>query len=196
MAPLLALSVLSITLVLERAFFWLRARGRPSRSLLQAARSGSFDKAEQAAKRSPGLAGAFARQILTATREGREPGPAAAGIVEDLRPRMERWNSTFAAIITSAPMLGILGTVTGIIRSFSAYRTDTAMQLDGVADGIAEALITTAIGLGIALVTLFPAALFRALATRSMGSMRQVWSAVTEGASGREARAGKAADPS
>jgi len=56
--------------------------------------------------------------------------------------------------ITAAPMLGILGTVTGIIKTFSALNIDEGHT--AATSGMSEALITTAAGLVVALILLFP----------------------------------------
>ena len=70
--------------------------------------------------------------------------------------------ATLSTIITAAPMLGILGTVLGIIASFEILGADpSATDPSQVSLGIAEALITTATGLVIALVALFPYNAFR-----------------------------------
>ena len=72
---------------------------------------------------------------------------------------------------TAAPMLGILGTVLGIIKSFgllgASVDAGAAADPTAVATGIAQALYTTAFGLTIALLTLFPYAIFRACADRA-----------------------------
>ena len=71
--------------------------------------------------------------------------------------RDARGMATVSTIITAQPMLGILGTVTGIIKTFSSFNAaaGTANPLAATA-GIGEALVTTAAGLVAALVLLFP----------------------------------------
>ena len=69
--------------------------------------------------------------------------------------RDARGLAVVSTIITAEPMLGILGTVTGIIRTFSAISAEAANPLAATA-GIGEALITTAAGLIASLILLFP----------------------------------------
>jgi len=61
-----------------------------------------------------------------------------------------------STIITAEPMLGILGTVTGIMRTFRALGADTAASPMAATAGIGEALVTTAAGLVASLILLFP----------------------------------------
>ncbi len=61
--------------------------------------------------------------------------------------RMERWMVFLASVGSTAPFIGLFGTVWGIMRSFSAIATSRNTNLSVVAPGIAEALFATAIGL-------------------------------------------------
>jgi biopolymer transport protein ExbB len=70
--------------------------------------------------------------------------------------RMRRYLPVLDTIITAAPLLGILGTVIGIIHSFDMLGTAGIQDPQAVTSGIAQALITTAAGLVIAILTLFP----------------------------------------
>ncbi|MEM7622209.1 MAG: MotA/TolQ/ExbB proton channel family protein, partial [Planctomycetota bacterium] len=89
-------------------------------------------------------------------------------------------------IITAAPMLGILGTVTGIIRSFSLLGGEAAVtDPAAIAAGIGEALFTTAFGLTVALITLFPHAAFRSQADRCLARFEVLASTVIESTSRR-----------
>lgn len=90
---------------------------------------------------------------------------------------------TLSTIITVAPMLGILGTVLGIISSFELL-SDQATTADprSVSQGIAEALITTAVGLVIAIFTLFPYNSLRAQVNRTLSAIESLtWAAVAGG---------------
>ena len=172
MWPLLILSVVSLALTLERAFFWLRTH-RPGRRrwllrLADALRSGDRSAAKAIAAEDASLYADAAELILT-----RRIGPASAvELGETFRPVFDRFSLTLSTIITAAPLLGILGTVTGIIRSFDLLGTSAqATDINAVAGGIAEALITTAAGLVVALMTLFPYMIFRAQSDRCLGNI-------------------------
>lgn len=66
--------------------------------------------------------------------------------------QLERWLGTLASIITIEPMLGFLGTITGLIRAFMAWEAaGSRVTVSLLASGIYEAMITTAAGLMIAI---------------------------------------------
>jgi len=58
-------------------------------------------------------------------------------------------------IVTAAPLLGLLGTISGMIRAFKLFGAEGLVDPRGVTGGVAEALIATAVGLFIALIALF-----------------------------------------
>ncbi len=70
--------------------------------------------------------------------------------------RLQHGFGLLSTIITAEPMLGILGTVTGIIRTFGAMKLSDAASPLAATAGIGEALVTTAAGLVAALVLIFP----------------------------------------
>jgi biopolymer transport protein ExbB len=106
----------------------------------------------------------------------------ALEVVEDQRGRLERFMVTMSTIITAAPLLGILGTVLGIIESFELLGgRSTLTDPTAVAGGIAAALLTTAFGLVIALVTIFPYMSFRGQAARAIGRLEALVAAGQEG---------------
>ena len=180
MVPLAAISLLSITLCFERAIFWVRHRERGMLNLIErivrSARAGDWAAAARA-EEDRSVLGRFGRAMIRTEEPGWAVSPevseadVAQGI-ESVRAATERYGATLSAIITAAPMLGILGTVTGIIRSFRLLGTEGPIADPvSVAGGIAEALITTAFGLIIALATLFPYTIFRARADRCLARL-------------------------
>ena len=67
---------------------------------------------------------------------------------------LNRANWLLATIAAVAPFLGLLGTVTGIIRSFESIANSGKSGFSVIAPGLAEALITTAFGIIVAIVAL------------------------------------------
>lgn len=179
MWPLLALSLLGVTLCVERTWFWL-ATHRPGRlarlrrwqALIAA---GDVAAARESCRDDHSVYGRLAHALLEAHADDRPLEPAAAAALDAQQARIERFMPTLSTIITAAPMLGILGTVVGIIASFQILGADqTATDPRAVSQGIAEALLTTAAGLVIAIVVLFPYNAFRAQIERSLGRLEQL----------------------
>lgn len=186
MIPLFGLSFVAITLATERALFWL--------SLSRVFSNRDVDTAAQALRHADPAALAKATppqdslpQRIISSIHSAEPHEAlAVETAERFRPRIERFSTTLSTIITAAPLLGILGTVLGIIDAFDLVGSaQGAASVTDVASGIAQALITTAFGLIVALVTLFPYMVFRSLADRMLGSIELLVAAHTAGAASR-----------
>ncbi len=113
----------------------------------------------------------------------------ASAAAEIQRHRLERFSVILSTIITASPMIGILGTVIGIIKSFQVLgNTSGLADPRGVSGGIGEALITTASGLAVALLTLFPYMAFKGLADRGLGRMESVIAAAQIGLPRRPTR--------
>jgi biopolymer transport protein ExbB len=198
MWPLLAMSLLAVTLIVERLWFWL-ATHRPGR-LARLRRvealiaGGELTLAAELYRDDRSVYGRMAQAVLTARQEGRPIEPAAAAALDAQRARLERFMPTLSTLITAAPMVGILGTVVGIIASFqilAAEQTTTDPRV--VSQGIAEALLTTAAGLLIAIVVLFPYNAFRAQAERALGRLEHLVLAVAARGDASEASSAKAA---
>jgi biopolymer transport protein ExbB len=188
MYPLALLSVLSVAATIERTIFWMRThrRGRMRRVAALARRMRSRDRtaAQALVEDDSSVYADLGRQLIDAgafDASGLTEGEARE-LIEQVRPPVERASVLHTTIITAAPMLGILGTVTGIIQSFNLLGEQSALtDPREVSAGIAEALITTAFGLIIALFTLFPYMIFRAQVDRSMGRLESLIAAAQEG---------------
>jgi len=183
MWPLLVLSVVMVALVIERSFFWVRLHGRRGRArfarLVDALRRGQRERVEAIRSERPDAYADLAWTLV-------ELGPSDANAVaasEEARPRLDRFLGTLATIVTAAPLLGILGTVSGIIKSFALLGGRSMPDPAHVSHGIAEALVATASGLSLALVTLFPYMIFRAQSDRAVGRMETIIAAAQSGPS-------------
>ena len=201
MWPLALLSLLSVTLIVERFLFWGRAATATRRrwhSLARRIRQRDLSGARALAEDDHTFLGVFARSLVDELKRGPLTEVAAREAVEQVRPGIERFSATLSTIITAAPMLGILGTVTGIIRSFEVVGSaggEVAADPTLVADGIAQALYTTAFGLLIAIVTLFPYVIFRARIERALGRLELLAAAGMEEAQSAGSGGGSAPAP-
>jgi biopolymer transport protein ExbB len=153
--------------ILDRAWFWWRSRsvGAADR-VLQLAADGKWDDAVEHARASR----APQARVLAAGLEHRDAGPALAmqAAAREEMARMRRALPVLDTIITLSPLLGLLGTVTGMIAAFGVMATTGINQPTAITGGVAEALIATAAGLGIAIGTLVPYNYFLARAERTL----------------------------
>lgn len=159
MYPLIFCSVVALAVGLERLWYLLKARV-DTEDLIDEIRlalgQGKVLEAVQLAKKTRGpVAATLASGIAHYDRDKEEIKAKMEEIGREEIFKMERRLSILEAISVIAPLLGILGTVTGIIKSFDVlagmHGLGTAVELSA---GIAEALITTATGLIIAIPTM------------------------------------------
>ena len=173
MIPLLACSIVALAVVVERLAFWWRQRDRGAAlRALELAERGKLDEALELARRAPG---APARMIAAGLAE--RPGTAGAAMEAAAQAEIGPLRShlpVLDTIITLSPLLGLLGTVTGMIAAFGILSTTGMSQPTAITGGVAEALIATAAGLGIAIVTLVPYNYFTARAEQAMDAMERL----------------------
>ena len=158
MYPLLFCSILSLTVIIERAIFWIGVGMRKNQALLdevlESCRKGDWENIRIKAKGSKN----YVIRVLISGILHREYSLSKAmeSAAADEITRMGRFMGVLDTMITVAPLLGILGTVLGIIESFSMLDSFGIENPQAVTGGIAQALITTATGLTIAIVSVFP----------------------------------------
>jgi len=158
MYPLLACSLLVLTVVIERLLFWISVDMNRDRQLiediLELCRRGDW---EAVRNRVAGSRDFVIRVLVSGIlhREFSMTKAMEASAAEEIR-NMRRYMGVLDTMITVAPLLGIFGTVIGIITSFNALGAAGIDQPQAVTAGIAQALITTAAGLGIAIFSVFP----------------------------------------
>jgi biopolymer transport protein ExbB len=157
MYPLLGCSLIALTVILERVFFWIREDISRNQSLvdgvLEMAHRGDWEEVKREVTGSKDyIIRILVSGILHKEFSMTKAMEAAAG---DEIKRMRRFLGILDTMITVAPLLGIFGTVTGIISSFEVLGSSGIEQPLAVTAGIAEALITTAGGLAIAIPSVF-----------------------------------------
>ncbi|HHV61853.1 MAG TPA: MotA/TolQ/ExbB proton channel family protein [Firmicutes bacterium] len=159
MIPLLICSVLSLAITFERIYYLWRTRSDPERALQAvtlALEHGKIGDAIAAVEKFRGQIGSLMSAALLSYGKGREEIEAAMKAAGEKEVyKMERRVSVLDMLVTISPLLGLLGTVTGIIKSFKILATSPQiLEPSQLSSGIAEALITTAAGLIIAVPTL------------------------------------------
>ena len=179
MWPLLGFSVLGLALILERLFFWFGLSVRQERIVREFLTLYRRDPASAYRRLQKNTGLPLPRIFLTALELDR-PNPddfrlALETSAQAEIPLLKRFNTIFDTIISLAPLLGLLGTVLGLITSFATLRLgggggQTALE---VTSGISEALVSTASGLVVAIVTLLFANLFRGLYRRQIALIQE-----------------------
>ena len=155
MIPLLLTSVLGLAVVIERAFFLRRRRIlRPEvLGLIDGIQKpDDMDKALQALDRQDGPFLNIVRIALENRQQSKEEIKEA--IVDQGRQEartLERGLAILETVAGIAPLLGLLGTVLGMIKVFRVISEQGLGQTQSLSGGISEALITTVVGLSIAI---------------------------------------------
>ncbi len=178
MWPLLICSLMGVTVAFERLFaFWKYNTAnlyfrKHTIGLIEIIKGGRFDEALEVSKK---LDSPIARIIAEALRN------SATGFCDTLQSvsqrelnKLKRGFSVLDTVITVAPMLGILGTVTGIIGTFHMLNAAGLSNPTAATAGIGEALITTAAGLIVTIVCLFPFNYLTSQLTRCATELEQI----------------------
>ena len=180
MIPLLGFSVLALGLIVERISFWLKINNRQTkvvRDILNLYRRNNVVGAIDGLRKNADLP--IARMFLTAL-ELEEPTPEEFRLALESEaqaeiPLLKRFQNIFDTIISLAPLLGLLGTVLGLIGSFASLNLGDVggSQTANVTGGISEALVSTAAGLVVAIFTLMFANAFRAMYQRQIALIQE-----------------------
>lgn len=190
MYVLLLCSIFVVAIAAERARFFAKAdAGRAfGRRFYECVTNGDYDMAQSLAQNSPGilpelLTGAF-HLLLGGNRAVASFLEVQSGIaLSQLRRRLYYLN----VIVTLSPLLGLLGTIIGMISAFSVFNLDSG-QATAITGGVGEALIATAFGLCVAILSLVVHSYFTQRIENIVTDMEQCFSIVE----GRQEEIGKA----
>jgi biopolymer transport protein ExbB len=157
MWPILIVSIIGLTVVIERIFWWsgrwFRRDPKRIEKVFTAIEVGDVAEASRLSRdsRDPVL-----RMMWNGLNHQHTSLQGALQVAAGIEiKRAGRFLVVMDTLVTLAPLLGLLGTITGLIRSFS-FLGNEEIAVTAVTGGIAEALIATACGLGIAIFALIP----------------------------------------
>lgn len=171
MLPIILCSIVAIAIIIERFWTLSAARITPKYVLAQVwtwLKNNQLDSAKLRELRLSSPLGQILAAGLLNSKYGREAmiesiEQAAAQVVHD----MERYLNTLGTISAITPLLGLLGTVVGMIQVFSEIMLQGTGNANALAGGISQALITTAAGLTVAI----PTFMFHRYFTRKVDSL-------------------------
>ena len=181
---LVGLSVLSVTVMLERGlYFGQRRMSKRFPELLRLCQDGALDKAAQLAA-GDAMEAEVVRVAARVARSGQEAvEKAVASTIDRRRLEYERWLFVLGTLGNNAPFIGLFGTVLGIIRAFAdlAAHPAAAAGASTVMAGISEALVATAIGLFVAIPAVLAYNIYQRLLKRVVGRSQSLGNAIAAG---------------
>lgn len=171
MVPILLGSVIAAAISVERLWTLQRSRITPKNLLEQVwttLRNDAMDAQKLRELRASSPLGQVLAAGVANAKRGREVmkeamEEAAAQVSHDL----ERYLTSLGVIASISPLIGLLGTVVGMIKVFTALMLEGAGNANVLAGGISQALITTAAGLSVAI----PALMFHRFLLRRVDEL-------------------------
>lgn len=158
MWPIALVSFVMITVVIERVLFMIRENASREPEVVQKMLEHVENRDVEGALALGRKSKDFIARILVYSLSHREHSLSNAFIRASSQEltRYSQGLATLDTVITAAPLLGLLGTVTGMMRTFGSMTGDISTAASSITGGVAEALIATACGLAIAILGLFP----------------------------------------
>jgi len=181
MYPLLLCSILGVAITIERLYSLSRANVDPKKlmdKVKEALRKKDYRVAVGYCDATPGPVAKAISAVIDL--HNLPPEDIKEGVNEAVLsevPRLERGLPTLSTVITISPLLGLLGTITGLMKLFNVIAGGDIGNSEALSRGIAEALITTATGLILAITFLF---FHNILATRVDKIINRIEKSVTE----------------
>jgi biopolymer transport protein ExbB/TolQ len=169
---LIALSIVSLYLFIERQMVFRKARNKSKQvapKLAEMLKKGQVQEALTLSSKKENKGSHLARVTAAGIKEFLEGKEANLSLEEQIETaqrgcerastiftqELKRGLNTLATIATSAPFIGLFGTIAGIINAFRGMALTGSGGIGAVAGGIAEALVTTAFGIGVAIIALW-----------------------------------------
>lgn len=155
--PLTLLAVIALVIILDRAWVFGRFASIPNDVLVKSTASADPDHAAVLLRlpAQHALRRLLEPLIDNATKPAWWIEERAGAMALEVQRDMSKGLWVLETIVTAAPLLGLLGTIVGMMHAFRLIGNNGLVNPGGVTGGVAQALIATAIGLVIALVSLF-----------------------------------------
>lgn len=178
MGPLALFLVVAIALSTERLIFWIRINRNQRhivKTILATYRRAPLDAFNLLRQNLHlPISRIFLEALDLEKASPRQFRLALESATQAELPILKRFNTIFQTIITVSPLLGLLGTILGLIRSFDAIEIGgIGSNAEVVTGGISEALVSTAAGMVVAIFTLLFANLFRGLYKRQIALLQE-----------------------
>jgi biopolymer transport protein ExbB len=177
--PLLIFSLLAVALIIERIIFWWRVKQKQRRIVKEVLSLYRDDRFRAIALLKKNAQLPIARVFLEAM-ELEEPTPdefrlALDSAVQGEMPTLRRFSTFFQTVTSVSPLLGLLGTILGLMESFTSMDVNNASGPDtaGVMGGLGVALMSTVMGLVVAIFTLLFANTFRGLYIQELAFIQE-----------------------
>ncbi len=181
MIPLLLCSVVALIIAIERWLYLRHANADTTRMMAKIRAALERGSPEEARGVCEGTPGPVARVLAATLAHYDMPKDDLREVAREMalaeQPHLDKHLPTLATIVTIAPLLGLLGTISGLIRIFHAVSGDQMGGTIALSGGIAVALITTFTGLAIAIPFLV---IHNALASRVETALNEIELRVTE----------------
>jgi len=182
---LVGLSVLSVTVMLERGlYFGQRRMSKRFPELLRLCQDGALDKAARIAA-GDAMEAEVVRVAARVAGSGQEAvEKAVASTIDRRRLEYEKWLFVLGTLGNNAPFIGLFGTVLGIIRAFAdlaAHPGAASAGASTVMAGISEALVATAVGLFVAIPAVLAYNIYQRLLKRVVGRSQSLGNAIAAG---------------
>ena len=177
--PLAIASIASLSITLERGYFWYKTKRRQSslkRKLLEQCFNNEQGCFQLRPKEQDNIMTKFFQKTTIPSPNDLEELRDSCDLnLEILEPELSRYENILGTIISIAPLIGLLGTVLGLMRSMSGLTLQAISESNtNVMAGISEALISTAAGLTIAITTLIANNLFKSFRLSQLHTLQSV----------------------
>ena len=177
--PLAIASIASLSITLERGYFWYKTKRRQS-SLKRKLLEQCFNNEQSCFQLRPKeqdniMTKFFQKTTIPSPNDLEELRDSCDLNLEILEPELSRYENILGTIISIAPLIGLLGTVLGLMRSMSGLTLQAISESNtNVMAGISEALISTAAGLTIAITSLIANNLFKSFRLSQLHTLQAV----------------------